>query len=316
LSFAKIPVFKTYVTNLLPHLGGIPVNRIAMVEGFEALVRKEKKITAEVVEALRKIGTEKIYLDRGHTSLFSYLTKGLGYAPASAQRRIDAARLMEVSPEVQQDLESGALNLSQISVLSQGFRQKEVSREEKRELVEKIRGQDLVATQVMVAKELDLPIVAMEKTRHQKDESVRLELTFTKEQMEILQRVKEVLSHKQPNPSWAELLVMAASELLRKKDPRQNLGRSASKSEASLPSGIRSAASDAAPNSKAAIKRAVFQRDDHCQWRDPASGKKCGSRFQLQLDHIQPRWAKGESTLENLQLLCGVHNRLKFERYG
>jgi len=275
------------------------MDRFTFAQQFEALVKREKRMTAEVVEQLQKIGAQKIYLDRGHSSLFSYLTKGLGYAPASAQRRIDAARLMEVAPAVKQDLESGALNLSQIGILAQGFRQKEVTAEEKRELVDKIRGQDLVATQVMVAMELDISPRQEEKTRHQKDESVRLEITLSKEEMAVLQRLKETVSHKHPNPTWGELIVLAARELLKKKDPR-----------------FRSESAPRKPESKAAIKRAVFQRDDHCQWIDPATNRKCGSRFQLQLDHIQPRWAGGKDSLQNLQLLCGVHNRLKFERCG
>jgi hypothetical protein len=62
-----------------------------------------------------------------------------------------------------------------------------------------------------------------------------------------------------------------------------------------------------------ATKRAVFQRDhDGCQWQ--TDGKKCGSRFQLELDHIQPIWAGGTSEIENLRILCRAHNQLKYKK--
>lgn len=64
----------------------------------------------------------------------------------------------------------------------------------------------------------------------------------------------------------------------------------------------------------AAIKSYVFKRDQCCQWRDRVTQKLCGSKFQLQLDHRRPVWAGGGSETENLQLLCGVHNRLKYRQ--
>src|SRR5690606_1326090 len=62
-----------------------------------------------------------------------------------------------------------------------------------------------------------------------------------------------------------------------------------------------------------ATKRAVYQRDKCCQWRNPRTGRVCGSKFQLQIDHIRPIWAEGENNPENLQLLCATHNRMKYK---
>jgi 5-methylcytosine-specific restriction endonuclease McrA len=63
----------------------------------------------------------------------------------------------------------------------------------------------------------------------------------------------------------------------------------------------------------ASVKRAVFQRDQHCRWKEPNSNQFCGSRFQLQIDHKQSVWAGGDNSFENLQLLCSRHNHLKYE---
>lgn len=59
-------------------------------------------------------------------------------------------------------------------------------------------------------------------------------------------------------------------------------------------------------------KRLIHHRDHVCQYVSPHTGKKCESKWQLQVDHIQPRWAGGSHDLQNLKLLCAQHNRLKY----
>ncbi len=60
----------------------------------------------------------------------------------------------------------------------------------------------------------------------------------------------------------------------------------------------------------AATKNFVWHRDQGCcQFRDLQTQKKCGSKFQVQLDHIHPFRHLGDHSAENLRLLCGKHNR-------
>jgi hypothetical protein len=63
-----------------------------------------------------------------------------------------------------------------------------------------------------------------------------------------------------------------------------------------------------------AIRRAVALRDgEQCTYRDEA-GRRCPSRAFLQLHHERAHALGGPSTVENLRLLCGAHNRLLAER--
>jgi hypothetical protein len=58
----------------------------------------------------------------------------------------------------------------------------------------------------------------------------------------------------------------------------------------------------------AAVRRAVWARDQGCcSWRS-RDGRRCGSRWKLELDHIVPVALGGESTEENLRLICRPHN--------
>ncbi len=59
----------------------------------------------------------------------------------------------------------------------------------------------------------------------------------------------------------------------------------------------------------AQLKREVWQRDQgRCSYKSP-DGKRCVSRFALEIDHIQPLALDGKTEISNLRLLCRVHNQ-------
>jgi 5-methylcytosine-specific restriction endonuclease McrA len=67
----------------------------------------------------------------------------------------------------------------------------------------------------------------------------------------------------------------------------------------------------------ATVRREVWKRDGgRCAWVGP-DGRRCDSRWKLELDHIHPQALGGPSTLDNLRLACRPHNMLHAERtYG
>ena len=61
-----------------------------------------------------------------------------------------------------------------------------------------------------------------------------------------------------------------------------------------------------------AVKREVWRRDQGCcSYVDPHSGRRCGSRYRLEIDHIVPFALGGASELSNLRLSCGAHHKLR-----
>jgi len=60
----------------------------------------------------------------------------------------------------------------------------------------------------------------------------------------------------------------------------------------------------------AAVRRAVWDRDDgRCTWPLDGGGR-CGSTQRLELDHVVPWGKDGRPTEANLRLLCHCHNAL------
>lgn len=67
-----------------------------------------------------------------------------------------------------------------------------------------------------------------------------------------------------------------------------------------------------------AIRNEVFKRDSYmCVHVNSNTGKLCGSRFALEIDHIIPVGHGGDNSIENLRVLCRTHNQLRaLETYG
>jgi hypothetical protein len=198
-----------------------------------------------------------------------------------------------------------------------------------------IKNKTTENSQQALCAELDIKPIVKEKKRVQQDESVRLEITLNKDQMAKIERAREVLSHTLPGATNAELFTYLAEFLIQKRDPlvKKPAKAKAAKSQASeaevkselgvdltpVAAGtseaeVKNTATPTRRKLPAATLRAVHQRDVCCQWRDRETGKICGTRFQTQADHIQPLWAGGSDELENMQILCAAHNRLKYRQ--
>ena len=88
------------------------------------------------------------------------------------------------------------------------------------------------------------------------------------------------------------------------------------------PRTVRRATAGAAPPQRvrsraipAAVRRQVWERDRGCcSYVDRASGRRCGSRHLLEIDHVVPYALGGSAEPDNLRLLCAAHHRHRHAR--
>jgi hypothetical protein len=78
------------------------------------LLRNERHAMAEFLLALAEFDRRKLYRERGHASLFSFLHRELGLSAGAAQHRKTAAELIQRFPEVEAALREGKLCLSSV----------------------------------------------------------------------------------------------------------------------------------------------------------------------------------------------------------
>lgn len=258
---------------------------------LKSLAKEELELLREVIEHIYEAEVRRLYLDFEFPSLFAYLAKGCEFSTGGAQRRIDAARLLAVDPKLGEKIETGAINLGQVSLLQKAIREKnktrKVTTEEKKSLIKKISNKSSQETQKIIAQELDIKIKESPKETHQKDGSVRLEVTFSKEDWEILQKARELASNATHSNDWSKVIKYLAEKFNRQKE---------------------------GPTFTASVKKQVLQRDQFCQHEDRVTKKVCGSRWNLHIDHIKPKWAGGGNEKENLQILCQKHNHHRYRQ--
>jgi 5-methylcytosine-specific restriction endonuclease McrA len=298
---------------------------VALVDGLKVRVRTERQLTSEIILFIQEIDRRRAYLEYGVPSLFAFLTEVIGYSRSAAQRRVEAARLSFDVPEIHESLKSGELNLSHLSLVAQGIKQKEketsqkLSLNRRRELLDKIKSKSIETSEIIVAQELDLKIKPHEVCCRQKDESVRVEISFSKEEMTEIKRAQSLLSHQLFSPKYSELVMFLVRDTIKRKDPLQRAYRANPANQKSTPASVHTQHQNASTSSRpsryiqTSKSTSVHERDKTCRWKDPKTQTVCDSTFQLQIDHINPLWAGGTNDFENLQLLCGVHNRLKYE---
>ena len=249
------------------------------------LVQTERKITHLILECINEIEIRKIHLKQGYSSMFDYLIRKVGYTQASAQRRIDGARLLRQIPEMSESIEKGEIHLSQVSLLQKTVREVEkqqnrkVSTLEKREVLAKINSKNSQQTEVILAQlfQVAVPKVATQVKNHQ-DESQSITIHLTKEESEFLEQAKRLLSNKTKTHSLKDAILYLAKKEIEKS------------------------------------RNKIIHAESTCNYQDPKTGTKCTANHFLEKDHIQPKWAGGSDEKENLQVLCSNHNKLRYQQ--
>jgi hypothetical protein len=74
--------------------------------------KSEKAATFSLLEHLAEVDDRRAYAILSYSSLFDYVTRGLGYSESQASERVNAVRLMRQNEGVRVHLISGALSLT------------------------------------------------------------------------------------------------------------------------------------------------------------------------------------------------------------
>ena len=258
---------------------------------------------------------------RASAHMCRYLVETYKYTGGAAMRRIEAAKFLEEVPAIATKIEDGSLNLSQLGEVHRAVKEKErttktkVTTLEKEQIFAKVSDMTVHETQKELAQVLDVQIKEYDSKRMQRDGSVRLEITLTQNQHEKLIKCRDKASHtlSQRNKSFnlGEVFEVVMDQYLKMQNSPPKLDK------------ILADKAKQKENSTAAPKRdnktltpktrrEVIRRDGCCQFKDPKTGKICGTTFALTVDHKQSRWANGNHRPENLQAMCASHNQLKY----
>jgi hypothetical protein len=251
-----------------------------LIEDTKVLVSKEREVLVKLLHHLKEIDSRKLYSDLGYSSLFAYMTKGLGYSESSAGRRIQAARLLKTHPEIETKIEQGSLNLTNLNQVAFAFKDKSV---DQKELLSKIENKSSEETKKEIFKELGMLPDQKVTIKVNSENTYQLKITIDEETNELIKELK-ALSKNQEIGSLIKEALKTQIELKKKK-------KFALTSKITPAAGV--TLKRTPPNS---LKREVFTRHKVCQ--------KCGSKHFLNFDHIVPFALNGQTSTNNLRLLC------------
>lgn len=316
--------------------------RDGLYEELKSLAAQERKITNEILLLMNRIQKERIYLEWGFSSMYEVLVRGLGYSSSAAFRRIEAAKILLSVPEVEEKLEAGQVNLTTLARAQTIMKAQEKATGKR--LTTDFKKRVISAIEEKSADEAERSLFQMmpesKSTVNQErrvavdDETTRHTMNFSKRMSENLKRAKEVLSHKFPNATDAQILGFALEFLLDRTDPLKKVEcnrRESTKlkaTKASEPKATETKTTEpkatvpkvSAPKVTAAAAAGRVRRnllkaaEGSCTYRYPATGRICGSRYQLEIDHIRPKAFGGDNRPENLRVLCRAHNLMMADR--
>jgi hypothetical protein len=295
----------------------------ALLSRTRSLVAEERRTTLSLIEHLEEINRRMLYAELGYGSLWDFATRELGLSEGAAQRRIQAMRLVRDVPEAKTALESGKLSLSNAAKV-QSFRQAE------KKLGRKLEPSLLIAQVAGLSQrecerklfEISPEAIPRERERVVSAEGEReLRIVVGPELYEKLARLKGLLAHAMPDATYEELLDRLASEALGRLEKQRGILISVAQvtkgqTDDATPSPTAAAAVSPAPplpagkrvRLPAVLRRAVWtQGSGQCQISH--QGRRCTSRYRLEVDHIQPLALGGSNDVSNLRLACWHHNQ-------
>lgn len=291
----------------------------------EVLVREERNVTISVLHCLQEVEARLLHAELGYSNIYEFCTKHLNYSNGAAHRRISAMRVLKTlsiveKAKTEKKIENGSLSLTNLS-LFYGFLKTEekiaeriYSDEQKLKLLRELEHLSRREAERKLAS-IQPKMLRNDSERVVTDDLTEIRFLADETLIQKLNRVREITAHTHARASYAQLLHKLADEYLKKHDPMMK-EPAPQKKATEAPS-----ANDAGPKPiektkpsryiPSAIRQEVWIRDNgRCTYTHAETQNRCGSKFGLEIDHIEPYAFGGKHEVANLRLLCRTHNAL------
>ena len=259
-----------------------------LIQNTKNLIKEENRILSRVLAHFLEIEARKLYLELGYGSLFLFAVKELGYSEASAQRRIEAMRFLQKTPEARPIVEKGNLNLSKLSLLER------LSKEAKGSHGQNVEALNLLQeTEATSAAEVEDKLRGHFKLENKK-RVIRIEVDEQTYQLWMkakarLREVKDAATLKKLCESLESNAVTKPHTLVRQSPTTRIAGT--------------------------VLRRELLHKAEHrCEYVSPITNKRCESAHFLQCDHVTPYFLGGKTVQQNMRVLCAPHNQLIFRQ--
>jgi hypothetical protein len=309
----------------------------ALTAALRASVRDTRAATALLLAHIAEFDARELYVPAAHPSMCSYLVHELGFGEQAALKRLRAARTAREFPVIFTAVADGRLTLTAVVVLATHLTVENAAR-----LIATAEGMSIGELQRTVcgrSREPELPLIDETMATTCNDASLssrtveltqclaetpaalapavpaavpqeRLEVRFTvsREAHDMMLYAKALLGHAIPNGDPGAVFERAMTALVRLLEKRKFAAtdrprqRRAARSSRHVP---------------AAVKRAVWARDQgRCTFVSD-DGKRCPACTLLEWDHVTGVARGATATVGEIRLRCRTHNQYAAElMYG
>lgn len=265
-----------------------------------------KKAEADLIEVLQRVEEHQVFIKRGHSSLYAYVTGELGLAENTAYSLITVARKAREVPALKEQIQAGEMTLSNARRVAAVL-----TPQNQDEWIKKacdLSARQLEKEIVRVKPEKATP----ERVSYTSPSRTKLELGLSEQDMLRLRRAQDLLSQSRRRAvSLEETLSVLTSEFLHRHDPNEKAKRHRVKKSPSVEVGelVTLRVEPKREPIPAAILPQVNFRDQRSCTHLLRNGKPCGQTRWIEIHHKIPVSGGGANTLENLTTLCSAHHR-------
>lgn len=213
-----------------------------LLEQAEILVQQERETTIMILRHLREIEVRRLYIELGYSSMHRYCIQRLKYSEGQAYRRIASARLLTELPEIEKQIQSGDLNLTNLSKIQSFVRTEkaahgEMDKTEKLNLIESLENKSTREVERDLVKKSHQPLLMAEKFRMTGQELSqvqaeqgqpevqyqRFETLLNSEQQDLLQEFKNFYAHELTDMSNHTVLMFLLEKAVNHKRKKHGL---------------------------------------------------------------------------------------------
>ncbi|MFI5372446.1 MAG: HNH endonuclease [Candidatus Eisenbacteria bacterium] len=306
-----------------------------LLRDLATLVAQDRQTTASMLAHLAEVDARKLYLPAAYPSMYAYCVGELRLSEDAAYKRIQVARVARQFPEIFAAVADGRLHLSAVLLLAP-----HLSPENGGELIVAATHKTRAETELLLAQRFPKPDLmtcvqaitpspASESLVSERlcereiqlapgrvvKESARLtplspqrfavQVTIGQETHDKLLYAQSLLGHALPSGDLAAVLDRALDALIPRLEQRLFAASTRTRP------GRRS---DRARHIPAAVRRAVWERDQGQCTFVAENGHRCEARTRLEFDHVDPLARGGDTTADNMRLRCRAHNQYAAER--
>lgn len=198
-----------------------------LLEKTESLAQRERELLTEILHHLQEIETRRLFSSLGCKSLFDYCVSRLGYSADQAARRIAAMRLLKEMPEIEEKIEQGSLNLTNLGMAQRLFKSEPISLPEKIEVLRQLENKSTrEAEKILIERSAEPAVLRPDRIRVVATDKVEYRFVAEERLASKLEMVKGLLAHTDAADSMAALVDklcdIAIEKLSSSNSPRRN----------------------------------------------------------------------------------------------